>query len=146
MYFGIGRKISLTAKNEASGSKALQQIADALQNELPGLRGFSSGNLKKMRVFTDFWEQHLSTSSKVSNQIIENFTNTFFSVSFSHHYLTASKSSSFEEVWFYLFKTASEFLGFRRLEKLLKENLYKQQGTLPNNFNFTLAENCTKRM
>lgn len=156
LYFEIGRKISLTAKKEAWGSKVLEQIADALQNELPGLRGFSSGNLKKMRVFADFWQQHLSIgstlpnqldnpttsiSSTLSNQIHENFANVFFSVSFSHHYIIASKSNSFDEAWFYLVKTANEFLGFRILEKQLKEKLYHQQGSLPNNFNATLATN-----
>lgn len=156
LFFDIGKKISKSAKENAWGSKILEQISSELQNELPGLRGFSSGNLKKMRVFADFWQQYLSIgstlpnqlenrlttiSSTLSNQIPENFANVFFSVSFSHHYIIASKSNSFDEAWFYLCKTANEFLGFRILEKQLKENLYRQQGTLPNNFNNTLPTN-----
>lgn len=156
LFFDIGKKISKSAKENAWGSKVLEQISLELQNESPGLRGFSSGNLKKMKVFSDFWQQHLSIgstlpnqlenrlitiSSTLSNQIPVNFANVFFSVSFSHHYIIASKSNSFDEAWFYLCKTANEFLGFRMLEKQLKENLYRQQGTLPNNFNNTLPEN-----
>lgn len=153
LFFGIGKKISNSAKENAWGSKVLEQISAELQNELPGLKGFSSGNLKKMRVFSDFWQEHLSISSTLPNQLensltsissalpnqfSKDFANVFFSVSFTHHYIIASKSNSFEEAWFYLCKTADEFWGYRNLEKQLKENLYQQQGTLPNNFQITL--------
>lgn len=149
LFFEIGKKISRNTKENAWGSKILEQISAELQNELPGIKGFSSGNLKKMRVFADFWQEHLSIgsavpnqlensvraiSSTVSNQIPENFADVFFSVSFSHHYIIASKSDTFEEAWFYLCKTVNEFWGFRNLEKQLKDKLYQQQGTLPNNF------------
>lgn len=69
LYFGIGKKISETATKEAWGSKVLDQISAELQMELPGLRGFSSGNLKKMRVFAEFWMNQLDFSSTTSNQL-----------------------------------------------------------------------------
>ena len=49
------------------GSKVLEQISEALQTELPGLRGFSSGNLKKMRVLSNFWLPYFSIGSAQSN-------------------------------------------------------------------------------
>ena len=52
LYFSIGKKISETATKEVWGSKILEQISKELQNELPGLRGFSSGNLKKFAATT----------------------------------------------------------------------------------------------
>ena len=70
LYFSIGRKIRDTATKEAWGSRVLEQISVELQNELPGLRGFSSGNLKKMRVFADFWMKHLKIGLAMSNQSI----------------------------------------------------------------------------
>src|SRR5690606_9818176 len=79
LYFEIGKKISLTAKKEVWGSKVLEQISAELQNELPGLRGFSSGNLKKMRVFADFWMEHLKIGSAMPNQM-ENDPNTIGSI------------------------------------------------------------------
>src|SRR5690606_39833665 len=72
LYFEIGKKISLTAKKEAWGSKVLEQISTELQNELPGLRGFSSGNLKKMRAFAEFWtrsEEHTSELQSRENLV-----------------------------------------------------------------------------
>jgi predicted nuclease of restriction endonuclease-like (RecB) superfamily len=156
LYFGIGKKISETATKESWGSKVLEQISAELQNELPGLRGFSGGNLKKMRVFADFWKPHLIFSSALPNQLLnssnefssalpnqlpDNFTNIFFSVSFTHQFSIASKCQTFDEAFYYLSKVAVEFWNYRHLEKQIEGNLYKQQGTLPNNFSNTLPEN-----
>lgn len=68
LYFKIGTTISQTSKKEAWGTKVLDQISDNLQRELPGLRCFSSGNLKKMRVFSDFWHSHFQIGSAMPNQ------------------------------------------------------------------------------
>lgn len=155
LYFEIGKKISTAAQKEAWGSKVLEQISAELQKELPGLRGFSSGNLKKMRVFADFWISQLALgstmpnpieiragkiSSTVSNQLPDNFEEVFFSVSFSHHYYIASKSTAYNEAWFYLNKVAHDFWSLRHLEKQLHAQLFQQQGNLPNNFEATLPQ------
>lgn len=155
LYFGIGRKISETSKKEAWGSKVLEQISKELQNELPGLRGFSSGNLKKMRVFAEFWMERLTIgsalpnqfyspseiSSALPNQTHDNFAEYFFSVSFTHHYSIASKCEQLEESYFYLKCVATEFWNYRHLEKQIAAKVYFKQGTLPNNFNNTLLTN-----
>lgn len=159
LYFTIGQRISETAIKEAWGSKVLEQISMALQNELPGLRGFSAGNLKKMRVFADFWNKHLEIGlavpnqlesnseeigSTVSNQLRErlpnNFFTAFFSLGFSHHYLIASKSKSILEAIFYLSEATNGLWSVRDLERELRNDLYSQQGTLPHNFDVTLPE------
>lgn len=155
LYFSIGKKISDTATNEAWGSKVLEQISIELQNELPGLRGFSAGNLKKMRVFADFWSKQIvigslppnqiedhsfAISSALPNQLPGNFADIFFSVSFTHHYSIASKCNDFNEAFFYLSKVAEEYWNYRHLEKQIASNLYSQRGTLPNNFIQTILQ------
>ena len=55
LYYGIGRYVSINLQQAHWGAKALDTISDRLQRELPGLRGFSSGNLKKMRIFYEEW-------------------------------------------------------------------------------------------
>ncbi len=149
LYLDIGRKISITANKEAWGSKVLDQISNALQNELPGLRGFSSSNLKKMRVFAEFWNEYLKIgselpneleksheviSSAMPNQLPENFSNIFFSVGFTHHYSIASKCEDITEAFFYLSKVAAEFWDYRHLEKQIAARLFFLQEILPNNF------------
>ena len=48
LYYGIGRYVSINLQQAHWGAKALDTISERLQRELPGLRGFSSGNLKKI--------------------------------------------------------------------------------------------------
>ena len=68
LYYGIGRYVSINLQQAHWGAKALDTISERLQRELPGLRGFSSGNLKKMRIFYEGW-QCLSIGSPLANQL-----------------------------------------------------------------------------
>lgn len=145
LYFNIGKKISINTKKMAWGSKVLEQISNELQNELPGLKGFSGTNLKRMASFFDFWnqanqisptlsDQLANPNSEISPTVSDQFTKAFYSVSFSHHYLIASKSKSIDEAQFYIYKTANEFWPYRNLQLYFKNNLFQQLGSLPNNF------------
>ena len=68
LYYGIGRYVYINLQQAHWGAKALETISERLQRELPGLRGFSSGNLKKMRIFYEEW-QCLSIGSPMANQL-----------------------------------------------------------------------------
>lgn len=69
LYFGIGKFISENSRNNFWGTNALETISVRLQQELPGLRGFSPVNLKRMRLFYEEWESHVQKSD---NQITAN--------------------------------------------------------------------------
>ena len=43
-------------QREKWGGNILNKISERLQKELPGLRGFSGMNLKKMRRFYQAWQ------------------------------------------------------------------------------------------
>lgn len=60
LYYGIGRYISENTRNQAWGSAAIEHISESLQQELPGLKGFSASNLKRMRSFFEAWEPVLT--------------------------------------------------------------------------------------
>ena len=55
VYFGIGKYISQHTRKGVWGTGALDTISNQLRRELPGLRGFSSTSLKKMRLFYENW-------------------------------------------------------------------------------------------
>ena len=61
--------ISEKIKAQKWGAKVLDQISADLQKELPGLKGFSAGNLKKIRLFAEAYAPHLVIGSTASNQI-----------------------------------------------------------------------------
>jgi len=55
LYYGIGRYVSQNSRKGFWGTGAIEQISETLQKEMPGLRGFSAANIKKMRRFYDEW-------------------------------------------------------------------------------------------
>lgn len=56
LYFGIGRYVSEHSRNGFWGTGAIDNISKQLKSELPGLRGFSSENIKLMRRFYETWK------------------------------------------------------------------------------------------
>lgn len=112
---------------------------------MPGLKGFSSQNLKKMRIFFEAYKDQIGSAlpnqngkntigSALPNQIDEDFWN----IGFTHHYLIISKTKTFEEKQFYIHETRKNAWSSRVLEYHLKSDLYNQKGKLPSNFTRTL--------
>ena len=56
LYYGIGKYISENSRTGFWGTGAIEAISERLQQELPGLRGFSPVNIKRMRQFYEEWE------------------------------------------------------------------------------------------
>ena len=56
LYYGIGKYISLNSRNCFWGKGAIEAISERLDKELPGLRGFTSRNLRYMRTFYEEWK------------------------------------------------------------------------------------------
>ena len=69
LYFGIGKFLSEKTRKAQWGTNALQSISDKLKSDLPGLRGFSVTNLKKMRTFYDNWKSIDYKSSVTTDEI-----------------------------------------------------------------------------
>lgn len=161
LYFKTGLMISEKIKAQKWGAKVLDQISADLQKELPGLKGFSPGNLKKIRVFAEAYAPHLVFGSTPSNQIgqagagegfsisstltnlIENkaFYEAFTGISFSHHFTIITKIKGWEARIFYIQSAAANFWSLTVLEHHIENNLFSKEGKLPNNFDGTLTEN-----
>lgn len=160
LYFRTGLMISEKIKTQKWGAKVLDQISADLQKELPGLKGFSSGNLKKIRLFAETYAPHLVIGSTTSNQfgqagveerfsisstlsnLIENkaFYEAFTGISFSHHFTIITKIKTWEARIFYTQSAAANFWSLTVLEHHIENDLYFREGKLPNNFDGTLAE------
>ena len=55
LYYSVGGYVSAHSRDGYWGSNAIETIAKGLQQELPGLRGFSTTNIKNMRIFYEQW-------------------------------------------------------------------------------------------
>lgn len=58
LYFGVGKYVSQNSRNGFWGTNAIETISNQLQNELPGLRGFSATNIRLMRLFYESWNDY----------------------------------------------------------------------------------------
>ena len=67
LYFSVGGFVSANTRHGKWGTGAIEAISRSLQAELPGLRGFSEGNIKKMRIFFEEWSSVVNRST-VSNE------------------------------------------------------------------------------
>ena len=66
LYFGIGLYVSEHSRAANWGTGAIDAISEQLKREMPGLRGFSSESIKKMRTFAEYWVQYINRSAVTS--------------------------------------------------------------------------------
>ena len=195
LYYSVGRYVSQNTRHGKWGTNAIGTISHILKRDLPGLRGFSEANIKKMRIFYEEWSEldaeivecksfiqtnelpesnSLNASNDLKNgaqtpeiqpnvnsfiqtneiQILPfNFPavdafpgNDFRSIGFTHHYNILAGSKSREERIFYISLAAREHLTPDGVINCIKQNLYAQRGSLPNNFRKNLpAGSLAKR-
>lgn len=171
LNYSIGGYISCRKQTSRWGDKVLDAISSQLQQELPGLRGFTKSNLKKMCVFYEGWKEFFGiiffkgnnsvTSNKISPVSADNDETTigqlitdqfdkatleaFLTVQFTHHYEILRRSESINERLFYIRRVASEFWSVDKLKYNIREQLYLKEGTMPNNFAVTLHDGEQKQ-
>lgn len=154
LYFGIGKYISENSRSEKWGTGAIDNISAQLQKELPGLRGFSSTNLKYMRLFFEEWntdinrqsvtdESNISDLKEISTEVLVNNgidMHEFLSISFTHHIEIISKIKTFEERQFYIHQTFIQHWNSRTLKLKIQNDYFHHQDLLPNNFEQTMED------
>ena len=169
LYYGIGRYICQSQKRSSWGDKILETISSLLQQEMPGLKGFSKTQLKRMKTFYLAWQNYFRTPSDFpQNSSIADFTNitdsedvvigplttdqfdkatldAFLTVQFTHHYEILQRTDTLNERLFYIYKVASEFWSVDKLKYNIREQLYLKEGTMPNNFAVTLHDGEQKQ-
>lgn len=99
LYYAIGKFVSQNSREDYRGKRVIEQIAGLLQQELPGLRGFSATKIKNMRIFFEEWsaffnrssleEETLSTENQkfeFRQSLTDEFTSDNFTrIGFTHH-------------------------------------------------------------
>ena len=161
LYYSVGGYVSAHSREGYWGSNAIETIAKALQQELPGLRGFSARNIKNMRTFYEQWSPYLNrqtlsadlrtTKDYSFNEIRQTPTaefpvDDFFSVGFSHHLAIITQAKDIDERLFYIQRSAKDFWSYRTLLYKLKEDLYHKKGSIKQtNFQKTISDDDFKK-
>ena len=161
LYYSVGRFISHYSRKAQWGTAAIASISHLLTHDMPGLRGFSEANIKKMRTFYEEWRELDAQTPEAKSLIqtsdlpeinsliqmneiqilpfyfpyIDAFPgNDFRSIGFTHHTNILIGTKSRQERMFYISLCAREHLTPDGIKNCIRQNLYAQRGELPNNF------------
>lgn len=156
LYFGVGLYVSTNSRQGTWGTGAIDEISQQLRRELPGLRGFSSQNIRNMRQFAEFWQAYLNHSPMASKMEIEDIhreieydrfslakwspmaseinRDEFLGISFSHHMEILHKTKNIEEVLFCIHEAVTHQWDKYTLRDILKVGIPKPDYVAPNNF------------
>ena len=161
LYYSVGGYVSTHSRDGYWGSNAIDTIAKGLQQELPGLRGFSTTNIKNMRIFYEQWSTYLNrqtlSDDLISSSLLDVYVirqipsaefpmDDFMSVGFSQHMEIIFKVNDLNERLFYIHRCAVEFWGYRELKRQLKSDLYHKEGSIhQTNFDHTISDDDFKR-
>lgn len=164
LYYWVGNYVSVHSRTDSWNTNAIATIAKMLQQELPGLTGFSETNIKNMRIFYEAWSpvlnrqlssadldipqnvNELQNRQIVSADLSEEDFACFLNVGFSNHREIIRKTSTLEERLFYIRRCAAEFWKVETTKYYLAENLYKKEGSIrQTNFNKTIDDAIFKQ-
>lgn len=81
LYYGIGKYVSENTRSGAWGTDAVRSISKQLQQELPGLRGYSESNIRNRRQFCEEWQPFVNRQPGTGDLDWKEF----LAVGFSHH-------------------------------------------------------------
>ena len=162
LNYGIGKFISYKSRTAKWGSNAIAVISKLLQQELPGVKGYSEASIKMMRTFYEEWKElfenrqssiddfgnHLEISGitgrieirqLVTDELSASDLASFLNVGFTNHYVILTKAKSKEERLFYIRRCAAEFWKVETTKYHLAENLFKKEGAIQQtNFDRTI--------
>jgi len=149
LYYTIGSDIDREIANSNWGDKILEAVSARLQQELPGLRGFSASNLKKMRIFFNAWKPVKEIGSSLmnplenkENEIGSSLTNEFKNKNFQQSLpdtLSNKAMRAFKDQYLLDFvnvEDADDDMDERVLEKEIVLNIKKFLMTLGTGFTF----------
>ena len=114
MYQRVGRFLSEKAKEANYGDGYIDSLADYIQNQFPGIKGFNRRGLYRMR---QFYETYVG-NEKVSSLLTQ--------LSWTNHLLIMSDSKSDEEREFYMRLAVKERYSSRQLERQIDSGYYER--------------------
>jgi predicted nuclease of restriction endonuclease-like (RecB) superfamily len=148
-YWNIGAYLSLQLSENTYGKKVVNQLAEWLQTQEPGIKGFDWRSLYRMREFFEQWQnmdwslaglpqaidnrlisQQLDASEKILGSLIPILPSmplALTRLSWTHHLEILKRCTSPEEKLFYLVLSIRERYKVRELERQIKSALFERQ-------------------
>ena len=137
LYWTIGKTISKKQKESIWGAKFIEKLAKDLQNEFPGVEGFSRRNVFRMRAFYNEYKIVPPVAAQIDE--IEHL-GVLTQIPWSHNIILMEKIENIEQRLWYAAKTIENRWGKRALEDWIDRDIYSRQGKAVTNFSLHLAE------
>lgn len=128
VYREIGKTIHEQQEEAKWGASVVEQLARDLQNSFPGMKGFSSRNLWRMRDF------HLSYSGNIK------LTAVLAEISWTHHVYILEKCKDPLEREFYMRMSKKHRWSYRVLLNQIDNKNYERTMSSQTNFDVSLPE------
>ena len=131
LYWEIGKEIVEKQEQEGWGSKSLEKVAKDLQNEFPGIEGFSRSNIFRMKAFFIAYE-------KVAQAVRQLKSLPIFDIPWGHNILIVQKLKNNDERLWYASKTIEHGWSRSMLTIWIENDLYRREGNAITNFKTAL--------
>ncbi len=137
LYWTIGKTIVEKQEGSGWGAKFIEKLAKDLQNEFPGVEGFSRRNVFRMRAF--YLEYKVVPPVAAQFDEFEHL-GVLAQIPWSHNIILMEKTDSVEQRLWYATKTIENKWGKRALEDWIERDIYSRQGKAVTNFSLRLPE------
>jgi predicted nuclease of restriction endonuclease-like (RecB) superfamily len=131
LYWEIGKEIFEKQEKEDWGSNILEKAAKELQNEFPGVEGFSRRNMFRMKAFYQAY-------AKVPQAVAQLDDLPIFSIPWGHNALILEKIKDTAERLWYASKTIEHGWSRSMLTVWVENDLYHREGKAITNFKVAL--------
>ena len=137
LYWNIGKIIAEKQETSGWGTSVIEKLAKDIQNDFPGLEGFSRRNVFRMRAF---YKEYQKVPPLVAQIDEIDHLGILSQIPWSHNILLMEKLSNIEERLWYAEKTVENRWGKRALEDWIDRGIYQRQGKAITNFSLRLPE------
>lgn len=160
LYWDIGRMIHERQQQEGWGAAVIPRLARALRNDLPGEKGFSERNIKRMLAFYREYADARPIASKVPQPVAQSPRakkvpptvaqlraqpisqpasanmpdSTFWSIPWAHHIILMEKVKDVSTRFWYMEQTLANGWSRNILLALIRSQAHRRQGKAVTNF------------
>lgn len=136
LYWTIGKAIIERQESHSWGTKFIEKLAKDLQNEFPGIEGFSRTNIFRMRAFYKEYKIVPPTVGQIDE--VEHL-GALSSIPWSHNIVLLEKLKNIDERIWYANKTLENGWSRNVLSMWIDQRLHRREGKAITNFKETLA-------
>jgi predicted nuclease of restriction endonuclease-like (RecB) superfamily len=140
LYWSIGKEIDKQQREHDWGESVVEVLAKELQKEFPGVQGFSSRNLWRMRTFYNEYSQNTILPPSVAEISMVNMPPLVAEISWSKNYVIMEKCKDPSEREFYIKMTKRYGWTKSVLINNIENKTFERYLLNQTNFNETVPE------